>query len=134
MSLLTDELGTISPLQIAALLGDRALVKHLLQKQCKVNWVWGPVTEWCLDLNGIDSAAAGSGDIMELIVHSSARRRTCEMLLDHFMNGFIYKLYIEKWDRFGRKVVPTLAFYTPMFCGPEPDPYPIYANLEKPYH
>jgi len=101
---LTHEMATLSPLQIAALLGDRLLVKHILQKQCKVNWVWGPVTEWWMDLKGIDSSGTGSGDIMELIVRIGARRRTCEMLLDNFMNGFIYKLYIEKWHRFGRKV------------------------------
>ena len=41
---------------------------------------------------------------MELIVRIGARRRCCEMLLDSFMNGFIYKLYQIKWRRFGRKI------------------------------
>ena len=30
--------------------------------------MWGPVTEWWMDLKGIDSSGTGSGDIMELIV------------------------------------------------------------------
>jgi hypothetical protein len=67
-------------------------------------WVWGPVTQFALDLKGIDSSGTGGGDIMELIVRIGARRRCCEMLLDSFMNGFIYKLYQIKWRRFGRKI------------------------------
>ena len=58
----------LTPLQLAARLGDFTLTRHILRKQCVVMWVWGPVTQFSLDLSGIDSAGAGAGDIMELIV------------------------------------------------------------------
>jgi hypothetical protein len=98
------ELAALSPLQLAAALGDRALVRYMLKKQCEVMWVWGPVTQFALDLKGIDSSGTGGGDVMELIVRIGARRRCCEMLLDSFMNGFIWKLYQIKWKRFGRRI------------------------------
>ena len=101
---LTPDLASLSPLQLAGSLGDRALVRHILRGQCEVMWVWGPVTQFALSLEGIDASGKGGGDIMELIVRTDARRRTSEMLLDSFMNGFIYKLYLEKWERFGRKI------------------------------
>jgi hypothetical protein len=67
-------------------------VRHILYKQCDIEWVWGPVTSFLLDLNGIDSSGAGGGDIMELIVRVQASRRTQTMLLDSFMNGFIWQV------------------------------------------
>ena len=158
------EFACLTPLQLAASLGDRSLVRHILRKQCEVMWKWGPVTQvasvctictryvhhqatrspriprialasllsaarpcarrprisgyivcsgavpqwmpfghvhththtytrtyvhmqFALDLRGIDSTGQGSGDLMELIVRLGARDRTCEMLLDTFMNG-----------------------------------------------
>ena len=58
----------LSPLQLSAVLGDRALVRHILKQQCSIMWVWGPVTQFALDLNGIDASGIGGGDVMELIV------------------------------------------------------------------
>ena len=55
-------------MQLATQLGDHATVRHILHKQCEVEWVWGPVTQFSLDLVGVDSAGKGGGDIMELIV------------------------------------------------------------------
>ena len=99
----TDSIS-LSPLQLAAALGDHGFVQHILKHQCEVMWEWGPVTQFALDLTGIDSAGIGGGDIMELIVRTSAKRRTVELLLDSFMNGFIWKLFQEKWVKFGRKI------------------------------
>lgn len=62
------ELASLTPLQLAATLGDRALVRHILKQQCQVMWVWGPVTQLALDLKGIDSTGEGGNDLMELIV------------------------------------------------------------------
>ena len=98
------ELAGVSAMQLGATLGDRALVRHILRKQCDIMWVWGPVTQFALNLTGIDSTGTGGGDVMELIVKTKARRRTQEFLLDSFMNGFIYQLYQEKWKLFGRKI------------------------------
>lgn len=95
---------SLTPMQLAARFGDHANVRHILRKQCQVMWVWGPVTQFSLDLSGIDSAGAGGGDIMELIVRVDASARTTEMLLDSFMNGFIFQLFSKKWTLFGRRL------------------------------
>ena len=81
------QLYDLSCMQLAAQLGDHKMLRHMLRKQCNVNWVWGPVTSFSLDLNGIDSAGAGGGDIMELITRMGASKATTSMLLDSFMNG-----------------------------------------------
>ena len=95
---------SLSPLQLATQLGDHSAVRHILRKQCDVEWVWGPVTQFALDLEGVDSAGKGGGDIMELIVRTGASRQTNAMLLDSFMHGFIYRLYERKWSLYGRKL------------------------------
>ena len=53
--------------QLAAKLGNHAMIKHILRKQTAVLWVWGPVTQHSINLRGIDSAGPGGGDIMELV-------------------------------------------------------------------
>ena len=62
--------------------------------------------QFALALHGIDSASSrGASDVMELIVRDDAQRRTTEMLLDSFMNGFLFSLYEQmKWRLFGRKL------------------------------
>ena len=40
-----EEFSNLTPLGLAAALGDRSLVRHILRKQCEVMWVWGPVTQ-----------------------------------------------------------------------------------------
>lgn len=94
----------LSPMQLCAKLGDHEMVKHIMRKQTTILWVWGPVTQHSIDLRGIDSAGAGGGDIMELIAHMEAGKRTTELVLDSFMGGFIYSLFIEKWHKYGRKI------------------------------
>lgn len=104
------KLGTVmkqslTSLQLSAKMGDHRMFRHILKRQCSVEWIWGPVTQFSLSLRGIDSAGAGGGDIMELITRMDAQRKTTEMLLDTFMNGFIYRLFKDKWfKRFGRKL------------------------------
>ena len=92
----------LSPLGLAAQLGDHGMVRHMLQMQCETDWVWGRVTQFSLDLNGIDSSGAGGGDVMELIARIGARKGTTSLLLDSFMNGFINDLFLSKWRMFGR--------------------------------
>lgn len=97
-------LRSLTGMQLAAKLGDHKSFRHILRKQCEVNWVWGPVTEFSLNLQGIDSGGEGGGDIMELVTRMDASRDTQEMLLDTFMNGFIYRLFTQKWTKYGRKL------------------------------
>ena len=47
----------------------------MLSLMGQVMWVWGPVTQFALDLKGIDSSGKGSCDIMELIARNGARQR-----------------------------------------------------------
>jgi hypothetical protein len=90
-------LRSLTAMQLAAKLGDHQSFRSLLRKQCEILWVWGPVTQFQLDLKNIDSAGKGGGDIMELITRMDATKRTTQMLLDTFMNGFIHRLFEQKW-------------------------------------
>lgn len=99
-------LGThgLTPVQLAAKLGDHAMTKHILRKQTKILWIWGPVTQHSIDLRGIDSAGEGGGDIMELVARIDASRATTELVLDDFCQGFLNMLFLEKWNRFAYKI------------------------------
>jgi len=44
--------------QLAAKLGDQRTVKHILQKQTSILWIWGPVTQHSINLAGIGASAA----------------------------------------------------------------------------
>ena len=92
----------LTPVQLAARLGDHSAVKHILRKQCSINWVWGPVTEYRMSLAGIDSCGDGGGDVMELVARIDAVKPTTELLLDTFMTGFIYRLFLDKWSSYWR--------------------------------
>ena len=92
------------PMQIAAQNGDQRMVKHILRRQTRTVWKWGPVTQYEIDLEGIDSAGEGGNDLMELVGSSEASKETASMILDTFMNGLVNDLFIQKWERFGRKV------------------------------
>ena len=91
-------------MQLAAKLGDHDFVKFLLRKQCATLWIWGPVTQHSLDLAGIDSAGDGGGDLMELVSRVDAVRECTSLLLDSFLQGFLYKLFVAKWTNFGWKI------------------------------
>ena len=104
MTAKAKHLRALTSMQLAAKLGDHKCFRHILRKQCEIEWVWGPVTQFSLNLKGIDSGGEGGGDIMELVTRMDAARGTQEMLLDSFMNGFIYRLFTQKWTKYGRKL------------------------------
>ena len=58
--------GPLTPLQLAATLGNKITFKHILRQQCGLQWKWGPCAQYEVDLNGIDSAGEGGGDVMEV--------------------------------------------------------------------
>jgi hypothetical protein len=94
----------LSPMQVAVRVGDHTMFKHLLRRQCSVLWVWGPVTQYSINLLGVDSAGDGSGDVMELVGRFDAAKETTTLLLDSFMQGFIYELFKLKWNKFGARI------------------------------
>jgi hypothetical protein len=65
---------------------------------------WGPLTQFKLDLEGIDSVGGGANDVMEVVGRVDACQRTQEMLLDDCVEGFLHNLFSQKWRRFGRLV------------------------------
>ena len=93
----------LTPLQAAAKLGDHRMVQYIVRSQSKINWIWGPVTELHLSLDGIDSLGSTNNDVMELVAAHGAAPLTQEMLLGDFMQGFIHDLFRQKWTRFGRR-------------------------------
>ena len=76
-------------------------MQYILRCQSKVDWVWGPVTQLSLDLDGIDSLGETNNDVMELVAVIGADPRTQEMLLEDFMQGFLHKLFDQKRKQFG---------------------------------
>mmetsp|Transcript_379 Transcript_379/g.683 ORF Transcript_379/g.683 Transcript_379/m.683 type:complete len:945 (+) Transcript_379:16-2850(+) len=93
-----------SPLQLAAQLGDRKMFAFLLRKQTNILWRWGPVTKYEINLAGIDSAGEGGCDVMEIVGKLGAAKETTQLLLDEFMQGFLHKLYLDKWQLFGATI------------------------------
>ena len=102
--MLTLNVHDLNPMQLSVQLGDHDMFKHILRKQCSILWVWGPVTQYSIDLEGVDSAGDGGGDVMELVGRLDASRATTELLLDSFMQGFLYDLFMQKWRGFGWKL------------------------------
>ena len=103
-----EEWADLSPLQLAAKLGDKRMCKHILNKRLQLNWRWGPLTSLRLPLDEIDSAGAGGNDIMELAGDHRATLSTQQMLLDDFMQGFIYSLVCQKWQQCTRYIFYSL--------------------------
>ena len=64
-------------------------------------WVWGPVTQYQIQLEGIDSSGDGASDVMEILIREDASATTMSFILDDFMTGFIFTLYEQKWNKFG---------------------------------
>lgn len=94
----------LTPLQLAAKLGRRKMFRHILRKRTKPVWEWGPLAEFEIPVDEIDSAnSKGRLTVMEILVAPGASVPSQEMLLDRFMNGFLYKQYREKWDVKGIK-------------------------------
>merc|ERR1719197_1564032 len=96
----------LTPLQLACQLGFHDMFSHILNRSTysSILWKWGPVTQFQINLEGIDSASGLGGEVLELIGRFDAKEKTQEMLLDDFMNGFMQNLFVEKWERFGQKM------------------------------
>ena len=90
-------LSLLNPLQVATKLGDKKLVQYILRTQSKVQWVWGPVSSYNLDLHGIDSCGDSGNDVMEICARLDALEDTQEMLLDTFMAGLLNELFVQKF-------------------------------------
>lgn len=92
----------LTPVQLAVHLGDRKMTEFIIMKRAEVVWEWGPMLSLAIPLDEIDSSGLSADDAMELIAHRDARQGTKEMLLDDFMDGLFFKLFLQKWDRFAR--------------------------------
>ena len=77
--------------QLATRLGDHVMFEHILRRQTRTLWQWGPVAQHMISLDGIDSAGEAGSDVMELIGRIDASDSTTDMLLDEFMGGFLHQ-------------------------------------------
>jgi hypothetical protein len=92
----------MGPLQLTCRLGLRRMFQHIMKKEhTKMLWKWGPVTAYSLNLEGIDSSGDGAADVMEVIGRQSASRVTQTLILDNMMQGFLFKLFRQKWQLYG---------------------------------
>ena len=94
------EVHELSALKLAVVLGKQAMVRHILQRRLKTAWTWGPVTQYMIPLDEIDTAGSrvipfperclGNLQLLELVVAPGAKEVTRKMMLDSFMNGFFF--------------------------------------------
>jgi len=98
------ELSLLTPLQLSAKLGDQRMARHILRDRLILNWKWGPITSYRMELTEIDSAGEHGNDLMEIVASLSANSRTQELLLDSFMQGFMHELFLSKWKRFAGRI------------------------------
>jgi hypothetical protein len=106
------EVEELSALKLAVVLGKQAMVKHILKRRLKIAWTWGPVTQYMIPLDEIDTAGKrvmvtgerclGNLQLLELVVAPNAKKVTSQMMEDDFMNGFFFKLIETKWYNNGR--------------------------------
>ena len=100
--LISLNMENMTPLQLTAKCGLRYMQQHIMKKELtRVLWVWGPVTQYQINLSGIDSSGDGASDVMEVIARDDASEVTQELVLDDFMGGFLFALYRQKWLKFG---------------------------------
>jgi hypothetical protein len=104
-------LSQMTPLQLACRLGDHTMFTHLMHRRSELVWRWGAVAELKIDLQGIDSVGGGANDVMEIVGRIGASVTTQEFLLDSCLEGFLHKLYLTKWRRFGRAIHGALRLF-----------------------
>ena len=90
----------LTPLQLACKIGDQKMFKHVLRRHTNPLWTWGPASEFRISLKEIDSANMGQTGIpvMFLLGRYAADKRTQKLLLDDYMEGFLFSLFLEKWN------------------------------------
>ena len=103
------EVEELSALKLSVVLGKQAMVKHILKRRLVTAWVWGPVIQYMIPLDEIDTAGErlhrddhlskkfdqrclGNMQLLELVVAPNAKEVTRQMMLDSFMNGFFFKV------------------------------------------
>lgn len=104
------QLEAMSALQITAKVGLRVMHQHIMRRELTTTlWVWGPITQYQISLEGIDSSGCSPSDVMEVIARDDASLVTKKFLLDDFMQGFLFALFGQKWARFGWYVHCTMC-------------------------
>ena len=107
----------LTPLQLSVRVGcPKAVVESLVRRQSRVNWIWGNLHSYSIDLQGIDSATKPhETSVMELIGRVDAAEATQKLLLDEFLNGLLFKLFEAKRNKINKigliMYVPTLVSF-----------------------
>ena len=109
--------GSLTALQLACYLGDHRMFVHIMKRRARINWSWGPVTEYRVHLEGIDSSGHSDNDVMTLIAKPDALHRTKEMMDESFLDGLIYDLFAQKWANYG-KFINNLFLAFDIICTP----------------
>ena len=89
------EWNALTPLQLSARLGDQRMCKHILQKRLRTNWVWGPLANYSIHLESIDSAGEAMNSVLSIVAEFGATPSTQQMLLDDFFQ--VRRLHYLNW-------------------------------------
>lgn len=86
----------VSPLQLAAQVGNKEFVNFLIGKEARVMWQWGHKLEMRFRLDELDSSGKDweKTSVLELLVAHKHKRMLC--------NGLFVAIMNRKWEMFGR--------------------------------
>ena len=96
----------LSPLQLSVKLGNTDMFRHLLRwHHTTVAWEWGERRCYSIQLKEIDEVKKNN-DVLNLCCReeSEMREERLHMLSDEFMEGFIWDLFEQKWNKYAYEV------------------------------
>ena len=100
---LRPDLAHLTPMQLAAYLGDYRMLTHCMRRRAVVLWKWGPVTQYQLDLDEIESVGSEGRGVMALAANASP-----ELLMGQTRHpsgqelSMLHDLFMQKWETFAR--------------------------------
>ena len=101
--------GELTPLQLAVAFGDDKMSEFMIHERSIVQWQWGPLVSLAIPLDEIDSAGPSPSDVMQILDLTTSKPKTHEMVLDTFMDGFLFNLFNRKWQLFAKRTLIMLV-------------------------
>merc|ERR1719191_1331304 len=96
----------LTPLQLAAKVGNREFIQFLIRKEAVVMWKWGNKIEMRFCLSELDSSGETweQTSVVELLCANKHKRMLC--------HGLFVNILEHKWEMYGKLLVGTQAFLT----------------------
>lgn len=91
-------LAGVSALRFAAKLGKSHMVEHILSHEKQLMWKWGPVAQYKISLDEIDTGPNDTGrqQVLDFAADVTASFESQRLLTDDVLNGFLFDLIRDK--------------------------------------